>query len=95
MSSVWKLYYEGADFVLALSTVTGEILFSLLIEEREIVTPDVEFESFKPQSLNGSATHSVNWISAQRPDVVRSPSNEVTRSIPISVLIQPSSVATR
>lgn len=41
--SVWKLYNAGADFVLSLSTVTGEILASLLIEDEEIVTPDTEF----------------------------------------------------
>jgi Trk K+ transport system NAD-binding subunit len=42
--SVWKLYNAGADFVLSLPTVTGEILASLLIEEVEIVTPDANFE---------------------------------------------------
>ncbi|WP_290812213.1 TrkA family potassium uptake protein [Halovivax sp.] len=42
--SVLKLYNAGADFVLSLPTVTGEILASLLIEEDEIVTPDTEFD---------------------------------------------------
>ncbi|WP_290819490.1 TrkA family potassium uptake protein [Halovivax sp.] len=41
--SLPKLYNAGADFVLSLPTVTGEILASLLIEEEEIVTPDTEF----------------------------------------------------
>lgn len=42
--SVWKLYSAGADFVLSLPTLTGEILASLLIEEAEILTPDTNFE---------------------------------------------------
>ncbi len=42
--SVQKLYNAGADFVLSLSQLTGESLASLLIEESEILTPDVNFE---------------------------------------------------
>ncbi len=42
--SVQKLYNAGADFVLSLSHLTGESLASLLIEESEILTPDVNFE---------------------------------------------------
>ncbi len=42
--SVQKLYNAGADFVLSLSNLTGESLASLLIEESEILTPDVNFE---------------------------------------------------
>ncbi|WP_394739575.1 potassium channel family protein [Natronococcus roseus] len=42
--TVWKLYNAGADYVLSLPTVTGEILASHLIEEVEIVTPQVQFE---------------------------------------------------
>jgi len=41
--SVQKLYNAGADFVLSLANVTGESLASLLIEEEEILTPDVDF----------------------------------------------------
>ncbi len=41
--TVWKLYNAGADYVLSLPTVTGEILASYLIEEIEIVTPQTEF----------------------------------------------------
>ena len=43
VDTVWKLYNAGADFVLSLPSVTGEILASLLIEEVEILTPDTEF----------------------------------------------------
>ena len=42
--TVWKLYNAGADYVLSLPTVTGEILASYLVEEVEIVTPQVQFE---------------------------------------------------
>ena len=41
--TVWKLYHAGADYVLSLPTVTGEILASFLIDEVEIVTPQVQF----------------------------------------------------
>ncbi|TYL39171.1 metal transporter [Natronococcus pandeyae] len=42
--TVWKLYNAGADYVLSLPTITGEILAAHLIEEVEIVTPQVQFE---------------------------------------------------
>lgn len=42
--SVQKLYNAGADFVLSLPAVTGEILASMLIDEVDILTPDVDFE---------------------------------------------------
>ncbi len=41
--TVWKLYNAGADYVLSLPTITGEILASYLIEEIEIITPQDEF----------------------------------------------------
>lgn len=41
--SVQKLYNAGADFVLSLAHVTGESLAALLIEDGEILTPDVDF----------------------------------------------------
>ncbi len=41
--TVWKLYNAGADYVLSLPTITGEILASYLIEETEIITPQDEF----------------------------------------------------
>lgn len=41
--NVRKLYSAGADFVLSLVTVTGETLAGLLIDEEEIITPDIEF----------------------------------------------------
>ncbi|MFC6904110.1 potassium channel family protein [Halalkalicoccus tibetensis] len=42
--NVWKLYNAGADFVLSLPTVAGEILASDLIDETEILTARTEFE---------------------------------------------------
>ena len=42
--NVWKLYQAGADYVLSLPAITGEILASTLIEEEEILTPHDEFE---------------------------------------------------
>jgi Trk K+ transport system NAD-binding subunit len=41
--NVWKLYNAGADFVLSLPTVTGEILASLLLGDEEILTSQTEF----------------------------------------------------
>lgn len=39
----WKLYNAGADYVLSLPEVTGEVLASALIEESEIFTPQDDF----------------------------------------------------
>ncbi|WP_254763730.1 potassium channel family protein [Natrinema marinum] len=39
-----KLYRAGAEYVLALSTVTGRMLASVLIEDEEILTPETQFE---------------------------------------------------
>lgn len=42
--NVWKLYNAGADFVLSMSVVTGKLLASHLIDGKEILTPQTEFE---------------------------------------------------
>ncbi|WP_049901547.1 TrkA family potassium uptake protein [Natrinema sp. J7-1] len=39
-----KLYRAGAEYVLSLSTVTGRMLGSILIEGEEILTPETQFE---------------------------------------------------
>jgi len=39
-----KLYRAGAEYVLSLSTVTGRMLASILIEDEEILTPETQFE---------------------------------------------------
>jgi len=39
-----KLYRAGAEYVLALSAVTGRMLASVLIEDEEILTPETQFE---------------------------------------------------
>jgi Trk K+ transport system NAD-binding subunit len=49
-ATVWKLYNAGADYVLSLPTVTGEILASHLIEEVDIVTPQVQFEFIRSEA---------------------------------------------
>ncbi|MFC4544529.1 potassium channel family protein [Halosolutus amylolyticus] len=42
--SVRKLYRAGAEYVLALSTVTGRMLSSVLLEDEEVLTPETQFE---------------------------------------------------
>lgn len=42
--NVWKLYSAGADFVLSMSALTGEMLAAELIDEMEILTAHDEFE---------------------------------------------------
>ncbi len=42
--NVWKLYNAGADYVLSLPSVTGEILAATLIDKQTILTPHDEFE---------------------------------------------------
>lgn len=39
-----KFYRAGAEYVLSLSTVTGRMLGSILIEDEEILTPETQFE---------------------------------------------------
>ena len=60
--TVWKLYNAGADYVLSLPTVTGEILASHLVDEVEIVTPQVQFEFIRSEapSLVGSSLKEVD-----------------------------------
>lgn len=59
--SVRKLYNAGADFVLSLTTVTGESLAALLIDEIEILTPDTEF-GFIRTEVPGFAGQSLGEI---------------------------------
>ena len=42
--TVWKLYNAGADFVLSLATVTGEIIASEVIGDRTALTPQTGFD---------------------------------------------------
>lgn len=42
--TVRKLYRAGAEYVLALSTVTGRMLSSVLLEDEEVLTPETQFE---------------------------------------------------
>lgn len=39
-----KLYRAGAEYVLALSTITGRMLSSVLIDEEEVLSPNLQFE---------------------------------------------------
>ncbi|WP_137289844.1 potassium channel family protein [Natronorubrum halophilum] len=42
--TVRKLYRAGAEYVLALSTVTGRMLSSILLEDEQVLTPEIQFE---------------------------------------------------
>lgn len=42
--NVWKVYNAGADFALSMSTISGEMLASLLIHDRDILIPQTDFE---------------------------------------------------
>ena len=42
--TIQDLYNAGADFVLSLPEVTGEIAASILIDDEQFITPDVDFE---------------------------------------------------
>ncbi|SFB97113.1 Trk K+ transport system, NAD-binding component [Halobiforma haloterrestris] len=39
-----KLYRAGAEYVLALSTVTGRMLSTVLLEDEEVLSPETQFE---------------------------------------------------
>lgn len=39
-----KIYRAGAEYVLALSTVTGRMLSSVLVEDEQVLTPETQFE---------------------------------------------------
>lgn len=56
--NVWKLYGAGADFVLSMSDITGELLAAELIEEVDIFTPhdDFEFARADASPLAGQTT---------------------------------------
>ncbi|MFC6906595.1 potassium channel family protein [Halalkalicoccus tibetensis] len=58
--NVWKLYNAGADFVLSLPTVTGEILASLLADSTEILTPQTEFVRTETPAIVGRSLHEVD-----------------------------------
>lgn len=53
--NVWKLYNAGADFVLSMSVITGEMLAADLIDDVEILTPHDEFAIVRttPEELVG------------------------------------------
>ena len=42
--NVWKVYNAGADFAISMATITGKMLASLLIEHKEILIPQTDFE---------------------------------------------------
>lgn len=48
--NVWKLYNAGADYVLSLPDVTGEVLASTLIGKGEILTPRDPFEFVRTET---------------------------------------------
>lgn len=48
--NVWKLYNAGADYVLSLPAVTGEVLAATLIHDQEILTPRDDFEFVRTEA---------------------------------------------
>ncbi len=50
--TVRKLYRAGAEYVLALSTVTGRMLSSVLLEDEELLTPETQFEIIRTTAPN-------------------------------------------
>lgn len=63
--NVWKLYSAGADFVLSMSVITGEMLAAELIGGSEIVTAHDEFEFGRVDagSLAGQTLGATNFRS--------------------------------
>lgn len=59
--SVGKLYRAGADYVLALSTVSGRIIASSVLEDEEIIAPDAHLEIIRT-SAPELAGHSLDEI---------------------------------
>lgn len=59
---LWKLYGAGADFALSLSTMTGEILASRLIDDREILTAGTNFDFLRTSApaLTGKSLAEAN-----------------------------------
>lgn len=60
--NVWKLYSAGADYVLSMSVITGEMLAAELINEREIITPhdEIEFDRVPAGELVGQTIAEVD-----------------------------------
>lgn len=42
--NVWKVYNAGADFAISMATITGKMLASLIIDHKEILIPQTDFE---------------------------------------------------
>ena len=50
VDNVWKVYNAGADFALSMSTITGKMIASQLIEDQEILIPQTEFEFLRTKA---------------------------------------------
>jgi Trk K+ transport system NAD-binding subunit len=57
-----KVYRAGADYVLSLPTVTGRMLFSMLMEEDEVLSTDTMYEVVRTEApkLGGSTLRKAN-----------------------------------
>lgn len=57
-----KVYRAGADYVLSLPTVTGRILFSILMEDDEVLSTDTMYEVVRTEApkLDGSTLREAN-----------------------------------
>lgn len=57
VKNIGKLYQAGADYVLSLPTVTGRMIFSILVEDDEILSADTMYEvvRIKAPELDGES----------------------------------------
>ena len=70
--NVWKLYSAGADFVLSMSVITGELLAAELLDDVEILTAhdEFEFERVDAKGLAGQSLAEANIRSVTEATVV-------------------------
>lgn len=62
VENIAKLYQAGADYVLSLPTVTGRMLFSILVEDDEVLSADTMYEviRIKAPELDGETLKGAN-----------------------------------
>lgn len=60
--NIGKLYQAGADYVLSLPTVSGRMLFSILVEDDEVLSTDTMYEvvRIKAPELDGKSLEGAN-----------------------------------
>lgn len=60
--NIGKVYQAGADYVLSLSTVSGRMLFSILVDDDEVLSPNTMYEvvRLKAPELEGKTLAEAN-----------------------------------